>query len=136
MKIKVLILITFFYRYCCSYDPTIIMPYKKISSSELNIIGNTINCNDTRLNIKTCAEECFKMENKKENCIGFLANENNCSLCKVLVRDGVNNNLNTIISDSQVLYLLKVPEIDSNIYISMDRKGVSGESESGDDLIS
>ena len=106
--------------YCLSYDPTVMMPYKEIPSSELNITGNTIQCNETRFNIKTCAKECFEMENKKENCVGFLANENNCSLCKVLDRDGINNNLNTIISDSQVLYLLKVPEIDPNIYISMD----------------
>ena len=57
------------------------------------------------------------------------------------------NNLNTIISDSQVLYLLKVPEIEPNIYISMDDfnvttgiirgKGITGESIliSADDLI-
>ena len=106
--------------YCLSYDPTIIMPYKSTSSSELNIIGNTIQCNETIFSINTCAEECFKMENKKDNCVGFLANKSNCSLCKVLDRDGIKNNLSTIFSDSQVLYLLQVPEIEPNIYISMD----------------
>ena len=46
--------------YCLSYDSTIIMPYKEISSSELNIIENTIQCNETRVNITICAEECWK----------------------------------------------------------------------------
>ena len=135
------------FNYCLSYDPTIIMSYKEISSSELNIIGNTVQCNKTRLNIKMCAEECFKNNKKKENCVGFLTNENNCSLCKVLDRDGINKNLNTIVSRNQVLYLLEVPEINPNIYISMEDfnlstgnitgKGVSGESNliSAGDLI-
>ena len=77
----VLIIIILFCHTSSSYDPTIIMPYKKISSSELRTIGNTIQCNETRSNIKSCAEECFEKENKKENYVGFLANENNCSLC-------------------------------------------------------
>ena len=121
------------------------MPHKEISSSELNIIGNTVQCNETRLNIKMCAEECFKNNKKKENCVGFLTNENNCSLCKVLDRDGINKNL--IVSRNQVLYLLEVPEVNSNIYISMEDfnlgtegitgMGVSGESNliSAGDLI-
>ena len=138
----VLIIIIYFCHTCSPYDPTIIMPYEKISSSELNTVGNTIQCNEVKHDIKSCAEECFEKENEKENCVGFLANENDCSLCKVLDRDGINNNLNKIVSDSQ-----KVPEIDPNIYISMDDfnlgtgnitgKGVSGESKiiSAGDLI-
>ena len=100
----VLIIISLFCHPCSSYDPTIIMPYKKISSSELNTIGNTIQCNEMRHDIKSCAEECFEKENKKENCVGFLANENDCYLCKILDRDGINNNLNTIVSGNKVLY--------------------------------
>ena len=123
------------------------MAYKEISSSDLNIFGNTIQCNEIRFNIKICAEDCFKKNKMKKNCVGFVANENNCSLCRVLDKDQINKNLNTIISGNQVLYLLEVPEIDPNIYISMEDfnlvtrnitgKGVSGESDliSAGDLI-
>ena len=133
--------------YCLSHNATIIMAYKEISSSELNIIGNTIQCNETRINIKICAGECFEKNEMKENCVGFSANENNCSLCRVLDRDEINKNLNTTVSENQVLYLLEVPKIDPNIYISMEDfnlsagtirgKGVSGESDliSAGDLI-
>ena len=135
------------FNYCLSYDPAIIMSYKEISSSELNIITNTLQCNETRFNIKMCAEECSKNIKKKENSVGLLTKENNCSLCKVLDRDGINKNLNTIVSRNQVLYLLEVPEINPNIYISMEDfnlstgnitgKGVSGETNliSAGDLI-
>ena len=46
--ISVLVMVmTINLHYCSSYDPTIIMSYKAISSSELNIIGNTIQCNES-----------------------------------------------------------------------------------------
>ena len=135
------------FNFCLSYDHTVVMPYKEISSSELYIIGNTIQCYETRVNIKICAEECLEKKKMKKNCVGFSANENNCSLCRVLDRDEINKSLSTLISENQVLYLLEVPEIDSDIYISMEDfnlstgsitgKGVSGESNliSVDDLI-
>ena len=100
---------------CLSFDPTIILPYQRISPSELNIIGNTIQCNETRSNIKTCAEECFEMENEKDNCVGFLQDGNNCLLCKVLDRDGVNSYLFTNITDNQILYILKSPRDKPNV---------------------
>ena len=113
--------ITFFFIFnlqcCLSFDPTIMLPYRRI---ELNIIGNTLQCNETRSNIKTCAEECFEMENKKENCVGFLKDVNECFLCKVLDRDGVNSYLFTNITDNQVLYILKSPKDKPDIHISMD----------------
>ena len=114
------LIFVFHLKICVSYDPTIIMPYKEISSSELNIIGNTIQCNETRFNVKTCAAECFEMENKKENCVGFLKDGNDCSLCKVLDIEGVNSYLFTNITDNQVLYLLKSPKSKPDVAISMD----------------
>ena len=119
LKIITLIII-FNLQSSSSYNPTIIMPYKVISSSELNIIGNTIQCNDTRFNVKTCAEECFEMENKKENCVGFLKDGNDCFLCKVFDIEGVNSYLFTNISENQVLYILKSPKIKPDVAISMD----------------
>ena len=118
---KIITLLFMFNLQCClSFDPTIMLPYQRISQSELNIIGNTLQCNETRSNIKTCAEECFEMENKKENCVGFLKDGNECFLCKVLDRDRVNSYLFTNITDNQVLYILKSPKHKPDIHISMD----------------
>ena len=119
LKMITLIFVLNFQR-CCSYDLTIIMPYKKIYSSELNIIGNTIQCNETRFNIKTCAEECFEMENENENCVGLLKDGTDCFLCKVLDIDVVNSYLFTNITENQILYLLKYPENKPDVAISMD----------------
>ena len=60
------------------------------------------------------------MENKKENCVGFLKDGNNCFLCKVLEIDSVNSYLFTNITDDQVLYLLKSPKSKPDVAISMD----------------
>ena len=37
---------------CSSYNPTVIMPYKEISSSDVPKIGNSIQCSDPYTNIK------------------------------------------------------------------------------------
>ena len=112
---------------CSAYDPTVIMPYKEIlgSSSVINIIGNTIQCTDMRSNIKTCAEDCFTKHNRNENCVGFLTEGNNCSLCKVLNRTEVDANQFTAFTNNHKLYLLKSPEVEPDIYISMDDFDVS-----------
>ena len=135
---KQLFILIFGIRYVLSYDPTIFMPYKEISTSELNVIGNTLQCNESRSDIQSCAEDCFKRNEIKENCVGFLKDGEDCFLCKVIDREGVNSNLYTTFNDSQMLYMLQVPKINPNIYISMEEfdlntgtitgKGVSGAS--------
>ena len=122
-KIRQLLLIMFCFKNCLSYDPTIVMPYKKISTtSDLNIIGNTLNCSQTRSNIQTCAENCFNMDLLKQNCLGFLKDGSGgkCYLCNVINREEVNSNLYTTFTESQTLYLLKVPNVNPNVYISME----------------
>ena len=121
---------------CSSYDPTVIMPYREIPSSDIDKIGNSLQCSDPYANIKACAEGCFKKSSQGLNCVGFLNDGNGCKLCKVLSRDEVNGNSYTIVNNSETLYLLKSPKIEADIYISMEDidlntntitgKGVSG----------
>ena len=134
---------------CLAYDPTIIMPYKEIpgSSSDISIIGNTIQCTDARADIKTCAEHCFVKNIQEENCVGFLKDGNPCFLCKVVDRAAVTANQFTTFTGNQKLYLLQNLNINPDVYISMDEfdvssgtitgKGVSGGSVgiTADDLI-
>ena len=133
---------------CSSYNPTVIMPYKEISSSDVQKIGNSIQCSDPYTNIKTCAGECFKKSSHGQNCVGFLRDGNNCYLCKILNRTEINANSYTTIANNHILYLIKSPKIDPNVYISMEEinlntstitgQGVSGEMYgiTADDIIS
>ena len=135
--------------YCQAYDPSVIMPYKEIlgSSLDINKIGNNILCTDARENLQTCAEDCFLKDDKSENCVGFLQDGNSCYFCKVSNRTEIDSNLYTNFTSSHELYLLKSQKIEPNIYISMDEfdlstgtiigKGVSGGSNgiTADDLI-
>ena len=75
LKMQVLLMITFKAAICRSYEPTVILPCKKIvgSSSDINKIGNTLQCSDMRQDIKTCAQDCYTKDDKGENCVGFLA---------------------------------------------------------------
>ena len=75
---------------CSLYDLTVIMPYREIPSSDIDKIGDSIQCSDPYTNIKTCAEECFKKSSQGLNCVGFLNDGNGCKLCKVLSRDEIN----------------------------------------------
>ena len=121
---------------CSLYNPTVIMPYKEILFSDIDKIGNSLQCSDPYTNIKSCAEVCFKRSSQGLNCVGFLNDGNGCKLCKVLSRDGVNANSYTTVNNNETLYLLKSPKIDPDIYISMEEidlnantitgKGVSG----------
>ena len=52
-------------------------------------------------------------------------------LCKVLDRDGVNSYLFTNITDNQVLYILKSPKDNPNVYISMDEYNLTTRKISG-----
>ena len=100
------LLLFIFLSYCQAYDPSVIMPYKKIlgSSSDINLIGNTIQCEDMRKNLQTCAEDCFLKDDKSENCIEVLQDGNNCHLCKVSNRTEINSNLYTNFTSSHKLY--------------------------------
>ena len=115
-----IIVIFLFIALCSSYDPTVIMPYKEMSSTDVQKIGNSIQCSDPYTNIKTCAEECFKKSSQGLNCVGFLKDGNNCSLCKILNRTEINANSYTTIVNNQTLYLIKSPKIYPKIYISME----------------
>ena len=103
-----------------SFDSTVIMPYKKIPPTDVAKIENFIQCSEAYINIKTCAEECFKKASQGLNCVGLLKDGNNCYLCKFLNRTEINANFYTTITNNHVLYLIKSPKIDPNIYISMD----------------
>ena len=132
---RIITLMTLFVTVCSSYDPTVIMPYKEIPSSDIDKIGNSVQCSDPYANIKTCAEECFRESSQGLNCVGFLNDRNGCKLCKVLSKDEVNANSYTIVNNG-TLYLLKSQKIEPDIYISMEDidlntntitgKGVSG----------
>ena len=52
--------------------------------------------------LKTCAEDCFRIFENGENCIGFLVDSNeDCFLCKATgtteINGGQNTNIETII---------------------------------------
>ena len=121
LRMKIKLVFTLLY-YCHAYDPTVIMPYKEIlgSSSDINIIGNAIQCTDMRGNVKICAEDCFTKHSENENCVGFLMDGNNCSLCTVLNRTEVDTNQFSTLTNNHKIYLLKSPKIEPDIYISMD----------------
>ena len=133
MEIEIFFVATLFLNFSFSYDPAVQMPYKEIlgSSSDINIIGNTIQCTDMRENIKTCAEDCFAMENQGNSCVGFLVNSTVCSLCVNLNQADVNTGLSARFTTEDRLYLLTTPNIDPNIYISMDDFDLDAETITG-----
>ena len=124
------------------------MPYKEISSVDIQKIGHSIQRSKPYINIKTCAEECFKQSSEGQNCVGLLKDGNNCYLWTILNRTEINANSYTTIANNQTLYLIQKPKIDPNVYISMEEidlntstitgQGVSGGMHgiTADDIIS
>ena len=123
LKIAILLLILLRTITTASYDPSIMMPYEKISgsSSEVSKIEETIQCTDARSSTKTCAEDCFSIFENGENCIGFLVDRNeDCFLCKATGTTEINGGQNTNIENDDILYLLLHSLIEPDIYLSMD----------------
>ena len=123
IKIAILLLILLRTITAGSYDPSIMMPYGKISgsSSKVGKIGETIQCTESRSSTKTCAEDCFSIFENGGNCIGFVANNNeDCFLCKAIGTTEINGDQNTNIEKDDILYLLQHRLIEPDIYVSMD----------------
>ena len=95
------------------FNPEIQMPYKVISGSsttQISVIGSTLNCNEQRNSLKECATECYN-RSLTTGCPGFYTNTTQNGICHLCHP----SSSATSFSNDDVLYVLRtkwaVPEV-------------------------
>ena len=104
--------------FCCmtfisGFNPEIQLPYRAISGSsttEINVIGSTLRCNEQRNSLKECATECYD-RSLNTGCPGFYTDTTQNGICHLCHP----HSSATAFGSEDVLYLLRtkwaVPEV-------------------------
>ena len=98
-----------FVLFCCvtlsgGFNPEIQMPYKAISGSsttEINVIGSTLRCNEQRNSFKQCTTECYN-RSLNTGCPGFYADTTQNGVCH-LCHAAASSEAETAFSSEDVL---------------------------------
>ena len=99
------------------FNPEIQMPYKAISGSsttDISVIGATLNCNEQRNSLKECATECYNRSSSDTGCPGLHTDTTQNGVCH-LCHPATSSEAKTSFISDDVLYLLTtkrlVPEV-------------------------
>ena len=90
------------------FNPEIQMPFKAIlgsSTTEIDSIGGTLNCNEQRNSLKECATECYSRSSKNTGCPGFYTDITQNGVCH-LCHAATSSEPKTSFNSDDILYLL------------------------------
>ena len=111
------ILLTCFPDKTGGFKPEIQMPFKAISGSsttEIDSIGETLNCDEQRNSLKECATECYNRSSTNTGCPGFYTDTTQNGVCH-LCHAARSSEPKTSFNSDDILYLLTtrrvVPEV-------------------------
>ena len=102
------------------FNPEIQMPFKAIlgsSTTEIDSIGGTLNCNEQRNSLKECATECYSRSSTNTGCPGFYTDTTQNHVCH-LCHAATSSEPKTSFNSDDILYLLTTRRV--VLEVSMD----------------
>ena len=100
-------------------DPDAIQVNICISTSEIDSIGETLNCNEQRNSLKECATECYNRSSTNTGCPGFYTDTTQNDVCH-LCHAATSSEPNTSFNSDDILYLLTTRRVVPEVSIDFD----------------
>ena len=108
------------------YGDYVDMPYRVVSGSseEIQVYNGSLMCDEQRLNIEHCGNECFNRSQSGVGCTGFYMNSSligSCFICHVSSITEIQANNFTTFSDNTILFVLYTKTAEPRVSLNFDQ---------------